>query len=372
MDTAIDVNKLANDCMRGIQEVFKNLDRLNIMVVGKTGVGKSTLINSIFRKPLAETGVGDKKTTHIYEYSLANFPLHIFDTVGLELNESTRKVATEEIVALITKRARSGKISDFIHCIWYCINAASNRFETEEQAFLNDISNCVQGSKTEVIIVLTQAYSKKETTKFIKYIEGLRLDVAKIIPLVAKDYEMDDDMIRHPYVMEDLVSSTVQVLPESLKDTFVSIQKASLKEKESLASNYVHGFALASFGEAALPLPFSDISLWIPTEVTMIAKITMIYGLEIKKSILTSLISCLLGSGGTYVATSTVANFLKFIPGLGTVVGGLINGSVGIALTEALGHFYIAILSGIVKGEIKESELYTTENILRLMKKYKW
>ena len=36
----------------------KELEKLNIIVLGKTGVGKSTLINHIFRDFFAETGVG--------------------------------------------------------------------------------------------------------------------------------------------------------------------------------------------------------------------------------------------------------------------------------------------------------------------------
>ena len=104
----------------------------------------------------------------------------------------------------------------------------------------------------------------------------------------------------------------------------------------------------------------------------MIAKITMIFGIEIKESVLISLISCLLAGGGTYVAATSVSNFMKTIPGLGTLVGGIIDGSTGSALTKAIGEFYIKILSAIVKGEIQKSELETAENVIKLMKKYKW
>jgi len=52
-----DVNKIAQDAINAISERIKNLNRLNIIVAGKTGVGKSTLINAVFRDKLAETGI---------------------------------------------------------------------------------------------------------------------------------------------------------------------------------------------------------------------------------------------------------------------------------------------------------------------------
>lgn len=43
----INLNDLIEGCMQTIDKKMKNLNKLNIVVVGKTGVGKSTLINNI-------------------------------------------------------------------------------------------------------------------------------------------------------------------------------------------------------------------------------------------------------------------------------------------------------------------------------------
>lgn len=54
----IDAEKITQEAINAIAEKIKNLNTLNIIVAGKTGVGKSTLINSVFKEKLADTGMG--------------------------------------------------------------------------------------------------------------------------------------------------------------------------------------------------------------------------------------------------------------------------------------------------------------------------
>lgn len=78
MDKAIyDVEKAAQDAINAINKRIKNLNTLNIIVAGKTGVGKSTLINSVFRDKLAETGMGKPVTDHIRKITKKGVPLAV-------------------------------------------------------------------------------------------------------------------------------------------------------------------------------------------------------------------------------------------------------------------------------------------------------
>ena len=53
---------LAEELTKKTQEEIEKIEKVHILVVGKTGVGKSTLINNIFRERLAETGIGQPIT----------------------------------------------------------------------------------------------------------------------------------------------------------------------------------------------------------------------------------------------------------------------------------------------------------------------
>ncbi|KAK8871704.1 hypothetical protein M9Y10_007444 [Tritrichomonas musculus] len=63
---------------------------------------------------------------------------------------------------------------------------------------------------------------------------------------------------------------------------------------------------------------------------------------------LTSTIGC---GTATLLGKSVVASLLKFLPGVGTIIGGTISGGIAAALTTALGKLYIQIIEKIYNGE---------------------
>lgn len=71
--------------------------QINIIVAGKTGVGKSTLINAVFRENLAEIGIGKSVIPHMRKIAKKDFPLVIYDTRGFELGKDAQKEVEQEI-----------------------------------------------------------------------------------------------------------------------------------------------------------------------------------------------------------------------------------------------------------------------------------
>lgn len=367
-----EASKFAQDCIKAINEKIKNLTHMNIIVAGKTGVGKSTLINAVFRENLVETGIGKPVTQHMRCYSKKDFPLSIYDTRGFELGKTAQEDVKQEVLNAIQDGLAARDVNKAIHCIWYCINATSNRIEEEELKWLRSFTDANKITQVPVIIVLTQAISQKNALAMKNVILDENINVAAVVPLLALDYEISDEYTAKAYGLDTLIKIMSQVLPDELQDTLQNVQKASLEEKVKHSHAILATAVAAAFGEGFAPIPFSDAALLVPTQIGMIAGITVCFGLDVNASILTGFASSTLGAGGaTILGKTVVANILKLIPGIGTTAGGAISGATASLITTALGEAYILLMTQIFKGEMNASDIGTDkgkETMTRLFK----
>ena len=359
----INTDEIAQKCIEAINERLKNLNKLNIIVVGKSGVGKSTLINSLFRGNFAKTGLGRPVTDKIRKIEKKDYPMAIYDTPGFELSKGQQNKVKDEIIELINKGFASKDVNDAIHCIWYCINVGGNRtFDETEIAWLKELTESNKITQVPIIVVLTQSCPKSKAQEMKTLVEKENLDIVKVVPVLAQDMDFDEEYVAKAYGLDRLIDVMSESLPDELQDTLQNVQKASLESKKKHSQAAVVTAVAAAFGEGFAPIPFSDAAVLIPTQVAMIASITTIFGMEVNKSLLTGFVSSTLGTAGATVLGKTiVSNLIKLIPGVGTVVGGLISGSTASLLTTALGEAYIILMEMIYKGELKAEDLYSDD-----------
>ncbi|MQM72647.1 MAG: DUF697 domain-containing protein [Eubacteriaceae bacterium] len=361
----VDMDAMIQQMMDQAQKKYDELKILNVMVLGKTGVGKSTLINNMFSAHLAETGVGKLVTKAIQKFEKPNFPLAIYDTPGMELDGSNAlEQLLADVTAIIKSGRKSGDVNQMVHCLWYCIATPSHRFESAEIEFLRRVS-AQSGTGIPVIVVLTQSYSKRDAEAMRKAVEAEKLGVVDVVPVLAEPFVIDEAFPAIlPYGLDQLAEVTYRIIPEEVREAFVVVGK-DLALKRKRARRLVATAAAAAAGIGAVPIPGPDAAILIPEQISMLAGITVIYGMDFHKSDVIAVIGPLLA---TITGRTIVAELPKLIPGAGTAAGSVISAATAASLTSALGETTIIILEKMAKGEIHPEDLKNKKGVKAIKK----
>lgn len=358
----MDNYNFVNELFDKINSETKNIMLANIMLIGKTGVGKSTLINNIFREDLAETGIGKPVTKYLRKITKEGIPINLYDSRGLELDQEVQNNVRHDINIEIDRinKSRDINIENLIHVVWYCINATSNRIEEFEIEWIKELAE-----KVPVIIVLTQSFSDN-AKELEKYIDNLNLEIKGIQRVLAQPIKFGS--IELPRLgLEQLVSKTYQILPEGIRRAFNNAQKVDIKKKVDESTKWALGYIATSFGVGFSPIPFSDAAILVPEQVGMLAHITTIFGVKIDKELLIAVASGVGGvAGATFAGRTIVANLIKFIPGAGTLIGGAISGTTASLLTTSLAFSYIEVMKIVVTNQY-EGKITKDEEISEIM-----
>jgi predicted GTPase len=150
--TEEDVQREALDHLR---RSIEQMPRCNLMVGGRSGVGKSTLLNAVFGAEVAAVGHLRRETQTIDAYAVPNSRLTIVDTPGAELGKDLDETVGM-YVGEIERRARLGP-EDYVHVFWYCVHANNRRLQEFEKGLIK-----AAGARVPVVVVMTQTLDLQE------------------------------------------------------------------------------------------------------------------------------------------------------------------------------------------------------------------
>jgi uncharacterized protein (DUF697 family)/GTPase SAR1 family protein len=326
----------------------QSLGRFNLAIFGKTGVGKSTLINAIFGEEVARTGIGEPVTrgSHLYLDKVGH--LGIVDTQGLEVGRDDKAIIADLDKAM--KEMRKLPLSEQLHVAWYCVRGMDRRFEDTEAEFIRRLDEL----GLPVVLVLTQVPMRDgryhpDAVQLAEVIMAKGLPIAGGRPFLT-NARYDDFTGQQPHGLKEVLDATFRVAPEGVEGALTAAQTIDQARKAQQAQRAIAVAATSAAAAAATPIPFADATLLVPIQLGMMAKIAQLYQIKFERAALG-------GGGGRgdrhQGGRAAFTGLLKLIPGAGTVAGGAIGAAVASSFTYAMGQAWLGVCQRVAQGKLQ-------------------
>ena len=187
--------EVVNIFQEALESQWQKLPTYRLLVIGESGVGKTTLIQSLF---------------------------------DLKKNESIPQFQVDEY-SLLGELPNS---FDYDACI-FCLDGSSDEFSLETKETLLRITN-----QLPTIVALTQSIGTK-AEQFQSQLVDLSLPVKGIINVMAKAYPIYESVHLPAFGLEELLDLLLECATVTKAETLVSMQKIDGKKKLYLAKQMV-------------------------------------------------------------------------------------------------------------------------------------
>lgn len=330
------------------------MERGNVLVIGNSGVGKSTLINAILGEEKAQTGYGTKGTTDKLEiYESTKIPFRVIDSIGFEPTLIKEQSAINAVKKWSKACAKVGQEDNQINVIWFCVDGTSRKLFPKAIQSLSRATS--MWKSVPVVVVITKSYSVPERKENIQMVQSAFAKQKKysknlkaIIPVVASTYELNETAFAAPEGITELIDVTNEWMPEGLKTGKADLDEFKLSRKRYLAHGIVGVSTASAVAIGAIPTSIADAAVLAPLEVAEVNSIAKVYGVK-NDTKSKDFINSIVEVGTVSTAAKSVIAALKNIPGV-NIGASVLNAVVAGCIVAALGEGSVYVFEQIYLG----------------------
>lgn len=331
---------------RELTNLRDKIQRPNILLIGSTGVGKSSLINHIFGDAIAKAGAGRPITEQIEKFDNEESKVVIFDSKGYEVGS---KKEQEFISDVIDYSKKIHEIADKIHAVWYLIEAPGARVTDFDINALKRLKK--QNLPVSVILSKSDKSTEQDNDKLKQAITKEFASV-NIFEVSTEENITGSAKVKFSSELDKLISWTHDILPESLRTAFTAAQKLNLEKKKEEAKSVIYQHTTGAAIVGFTPIPGSDLPILLANQYALLARVLYVFGLDSDQDKYSALIKTAMSTILPTLGKWSAAQIIKLFPGFGTVIGGVINAVVASSLTLAFGYALIETTYRVKKQEI--------------------
>ncbi|WP_233201394.1 Era-like GTP-binding protein [Sporosarcina sp. P13] len=277
-----------------------------IAMVGDVNAGKSSTLNRLMQKNVAEVGAQPGETKEVQKYYYRENILFV-DTPGLD---DIYKEHSQETLNFYNEA----------DVILFFLNAAGTVLSDTELKSLNKVA----ALNKKIIIVLNKIDAADDIPRLVNYILEHTGFAYPVIPISSKTGEH----------MELLQKEILQQLKEVNKDVLLA---ANMADKSSIAKRWILASGASAAAIGAAPIPGADFVPLTALQVGLMLKLSTLYGKPITKDHAKELIiATVVGN----IGKTAFRQIVKVIPGAGVVVAASVAGSMTVALGYAIKYMY--------------------------------
>jgi predicted GTPase/uncharacterized protein (DUF697 family) len=275
----------------------------NILVCGKTGVGKTSLIQAVtHRGVVPDSAIGDGRATtqgfQVYETDAVNF----IDSEGMNPGTQSVDDYVDFILDEMMNRLETEESGNLIHNVWYCIDGSGARVQDTDAQLIRTFR------KNMLLVVTKSELMRKEQ------IESMMAELLELLPreqivLVSAENKTGlAQLVAKARAMSMDAMAAAENEIEAFRDRWQEYYDSMLDDwRESVADeadSFINWAAGRAAAIAVIPLPFVDIVPLVANETYMIYRLAEVYGIPVDDTVITMILGCAGGSIAGKLAAS--------------------------------------------------------------------